>query len=157
HLSWALDALAIAPLQATDAAMGTLAAMKTFAAKHDDPRLWDAWAAAVATVGGRLYAPSDRLFQELEDRLHAHGTPDLRLAWANGVASPTDARPLERQQQIVAQIRALADRHDDEPRLRVAWARGVWGLLRMPTAVLAHAARNLDDLKTCASATDDAE
>jgi hypothetical protein len=50
----------------------------------------------------------------------------MRLAWAHG-AAPTnrDARPLTRQQQILAAIRALADQHDDEPTLRVAWAKGV--------------------------------
>jgi hypothetical protein len=165
RLSWALDALAVAAIERSlhgaNAAMGTLAAMKTFAARHDDPRLWQAWAAAVARVGAGLTrgALGDRLFQELGDCLDAHGTPDMRLAWAQG-AAPTDndARPIPRQQQIVAAIRALARRHDDELMLRVAWAKGVSALLgHLVRRELADAARILADLKATAAATDDPE
>jgi hypothetical protein len=161
-LSWALDALATATAvssqQGAQAAMGTLAAMKTVAARQDNPRLWEAWAAAVTNVGTRLGggAPRDLLFQELGECLDAHGTADMRLLWAHG-AAPTrnDARPIQRQLQILAEIRALADRQHDEPALRLAWAKGASTLVgKLVESDVANAARGLDDLRACAGAAD---
>jgi len=160
-LSWALDALAtVMAVQDANAGMGTLAAMKTVAARQGDPRLWEAWAVAIARVGSRLGrgAASERLFQELADCLDAHGTPDMRLAWAEGAGAAHLANPLPRQQQIVAHIRALADRHDDEPALLVAWAKGALGLAsELARSDVAAAARLLDDMKATADATGDPE
>src|SRR5215467_74646 len=117
-----------------------------------------AWAAAQVRLGSALFelAAFYRVAGDAgAQRVLYQGRSALQAALeAAGELSPADRATA--QQQVLADIRALADRQRDEPALRVVWATGVSALLgKLVRSDLAHAARILDDLKAGAGAMDD--
>jgi uncharacterized protein DUF6745 len=161
RLGWAVDVLAVANvLSSKNASTATdlLTALGMFADRAKETSLWEAWATGILDIGYWLndQTRKERFHQQLKACVDAHGTPDMRLAWAQAAAPGySDKRPLERQREMLAEIRALADRYP-EPQLRIAWATGV---LNYFSEVLkndsAAASRILDDLKAYAGRTGD--
>jgi hypothetical protein len=161
RLSWALDVLAVVNVLSAknvSAAMDLLAALGMLADRAKEAPLREAWATGIPGIGYWLKdeVRKERLHQELKACVDAHGTPEMRLAWAQAAAPGYgDKRPLERQREVLAEIRALADRYA-EPLVRTAWANGVLNcfseeLRKDPAA----ASRTLDDLKAYAGKTGD--
>src|SRR5215813_7081032 len=106
-----------------------------------------AWAAAQVRLGSALFelAAFYRVAGDAgAQRVLYQGRSALQAALeAAGELSPADRATA--QQQVLADIRALADRQRDEPAL----------LGKLVRSDLAHAARILDDLKAGAGAMDD--
>lgn len=161
RLGWALDVFAVVNVLSgknASAAADLLTALEMFANRAGEAPLWEAWATAILNIGYWLkdQTRKDRLHQKLKACVDDHGTADMRLAWAQAAAPGyDDKRPLKRQREMLAEIRALADRYP-EPLLRAAWANGASSYF---STVLnkdpAAASRTLDDLKAYAGETGD--
>src|SRR5262245_46785398 len=161
RLGWAVDVLAVVNVLSgknTSAAMDLLTALGKFADRAKETPLREAWATGILDIGYWLndQTRKDRLHQELKACVDAHGTTDLRQAWAQAVAPGYgDKRPLERQREVLAEVRALVDRYP-EPLLRIDWANGALNYFSEELkSDPAAASRTLDDLKAYAGQTGD--
>src|SRR5262249_9880587 len=130
RLGWALDALAVVTVLSpknVSAAADVLAALGMLANRAQEAPLWEAWATGISGIGYWLKdgVRRERLNQELKACAAAHGTAEMRAAWAQAAAPANgDKRPLNRQREVLGEIRVLADRYA-EPLVRAAWANGV--------------------------------
>jgi hypothetical protein len=154
RLIWAVDVLAVISVlqsKALSTAMELLPALKAFADRHGETRLWEAWAIGVQGVCNFLKdAERDRLLGEVKACIGEHGTPDMRLAWAYGAWDH-----VRKLKDLAEQSRFLDDLsrcviETDDPRIRSVWVQAACGALKQRTyceANLDHARALLAEVK----------
>jgi hypothetical protein len=162
RLDWAIDALALVNVLSDEkdwsAALDLLAELKTIADRAAETPLWEAWARGIKDVNYWVKDPVRKqcLHQELRDCVEAHGTPDMRVTWAQVVTSPDrDGRAFERRREVLDDVRGLADRHPDA-RLRSVWANGAYAYVHVTLSKdVVAASQMLDQLEAYAGETGD--